>query len=164
MSSWTPQELEQVPILENRYASFVKGKLPSGKSLIFFTLHLQHQTATASQIETSFARLKREESQRRLLQALINTRRPDESVVIAGDFNTCDPLLLLEQSGFKEISSVAKSLERWDHNSFHDWESPLPRESAHFDRIFVTPELANGEARIGESLASDHFPVSYKLP
>jgi endonuclease/exonuclease/phosphatase family metal-dependent hydrolase len=162
MSSWTPEELEQVPILENRYASFVKGRLPGGKHLMFFTLHLQHQTSAASQLESSFAHLKREESQRRLLQALMKTRRAEESVVIAGDFNTGEPLRLLEQAGFKEISTVAKSLERWEHNSFHDWEAPLGGE--HFDRVFVTPELEGGDARIGESLASDHFPVSYRLP
>lgn len=164
LSSWTQAELEQVPILENRYASFVKGRLVTGQRLLFITLHMQHQTATASRIEQSFANLKREEAQRRILTALMNSRKPEELVVIAGDFNTSDPLLLLEQAGLKEVSSIAKSLERWECNSFHDWADPLPTGTEHFDRIFVTDELAGGRARIGESLASDHFPVSYKLP
>lgn len=161
MSSWTPAELEQVPILENRYASFVKGELASGQKLTFFTLHMQHQTATASSLEQICTHHKREESQQRIVEAFQNVENMDGLVIVAGDFNTAESQRLLEQAGLQEVSSSASFLERWEHNSFHDWKAPL--KGKHFDRIFVTSKLGGGIARIGESLASDHFPVSYTL-
>jgi len=162
LSSWSDRELEQVPILENRYASFVKGVLPTGQRLLFFTLHLQHQTATAEPLEAAMTKLKRDESQRRLLTALMHTQQSGDLAVIAGDFNTAEKLTQFETAGLQEVSSAAAHLERWEHNSFHDWDDQM--NGVHFDRIFVSEGLVGGDARIGESEASDHYPVSYRLP
>lgn len=162
LSSWSPHELEQVPILEKRYSSFIKGRLHDGRSLLFFTLHLQHAIANASPLELALARMKREESQSRLLQTLGAKVHAHYLVIVAGDFNTAEPLFNFEESLLLEVAKAAKVKERWSYNSFHDWKAPAAGK--HIDRIFVTAELAGGVAKIGTSLASDHFPVSYQLP
>lgn len=161
LSGWSPEELASVPILEKRYASFIQGRLASGRRLLFFTLHLQHQTKNPTELEMFFAKQKREEAQVRLLDAIRTQRRSGESVIVAGDFNTPEVLPRLETSELQEVSRVAKTRERWECNSFHDW-NPQAR-SEHIDRIFVSSDLNSGIARIGDSLASDHFPVSYQL-
>lgn len=161
LSSWLPHELSQVPILENRYGSFVKGTLSSGQKLTFYTLHFQHQTSGAQLLESQVTQLKRAEAQRSLVTHLLNNQEKDELVIIAGDFNSSEPLLEFAAAGIREVNSVVENLERWDHDSFHDWKDP--KNGNHFDRVFISKEVSGGSARIGDSLASDHYPVVYKL-
>lgn len=160
LSSWTTAELSEVPILENRYASYVGGKLSNGQRLLFVTLHLQHTTAVPTPEELNLTELKRVEAHR-VLRDFLAARPAHESIFVAGDFNSVvTPHELLGR--VVPAEGVAKTLERWEHDSFHDWEVPIG--GGHLDKLLVSSDLSGGTLRIEESRQSDHYPVSYKLP
>jgi endonuclease/exonuclease/phosphatase family metal-dependent hydrolase len=160
LSSWTTQELEQVPILENRYGSYVAGKLMNGRKIIFVTVHLQHTTEKPSQLEMDLTALKRYEAHK-VLRNFLDSRPMDESLFVAGDFNAPEEPRALHARVIP-AENVAASLERWEHDSFHDWEHPMG--SNHLDKVLVSRDLQGGHLRIGESRQSDHYLVSYTLP
>lgn len=160
LSSWTAAELASVPILENRYASYVGGQLSDGRRLLFVTLHLQHTTAAPTAAELKLTKVKRVEAHR-VLRDFLATRPMDESIFVAGDFNsvvTPDELI----GRVVPAENVASTLERWENDSFHDWEVPIG--GGHLDKLLVSSDLSGGILRIEESRQSDHYPVSYTLP
>lgn len=161
VSSWFPIELMQVPSLENRYASFVSGLVDGSKPLVFGNTHLQHTTHSPSAVEASITAMKRQEAAGVLvdeLQEPLNTGTP---VALVGDFNAHEPFDAFRKAGLFDSSSLAQQTERFEHNSFHDWE--YPKFGEHLDRIYVTGSLASGTHRVGDALCSDHYPVSYSL-
>lgn len=159
LSSWNEAELALVPILENRYASYVSGRLFDGRKLLFVTLHLQHTTATPTPVESILTAGKRLEAQG-VLRQFLEARPVDESIFVAGDFNAVDePSSLYGRVILGELA--AERLERWPHDSFHDWEESIG--GGHLDKVLISSDLSGGILRIEESRQSDHYPVSYKI-
>ena len=162
LSSWTEEELSEVPILEARYASFVKLQAVTGAILWFYTLHLQHETEECSPGESAMARAKREQGQQRVAEHICNHVLEDEAVVLGGDFNTSTTsIVLFELAGLESIELRAEFVQNWDSNSFHDWESP--RDGKHIDHILFAGPVLILEAAIVQSNASDHYPVKTRI-
>lgn len=161
LSSWTPEELRALPILENRYASYVSGTLTdSGIKLLFVTLHLQHTTANSTVLEQALTAQKRSDAQS-VLKSFLHSRQEGESIFVAGDFNTVEePTALYGRVTPAEFT--ATTLERWEDDSFHDWEEPIG--GGHLDKVLISSDLSGGILRIGDSRQSDHYPVTYTLP
>lgn len=158
LSGWNQAELALVPILEARYASFVKLQTADGSILWFYTLHLQHETTAASPIEAKYARAKREEGQQVLAKHIQRHRAPGETAIVAGDFNASEVSpVLSELVGLEDIAQRARSVENWRFNSFHDWRHP--EDSEHIDHVLISGPGEVSEAAIVLSNASDHHPV-----
>ena len=158
LSSWTEEELAVVPTLENRYASFLKLKTAEGGVLWFYTLHLQHVTATATPPQIELSRLKQEEGQRVVADHILRQRAPEDSVAVAGDFNTTETAdSLRDIAGLANISELAESLENWSFDSFHDWVHP--KRGEHIDHVLYAGSGSVLEASIVMSNSSDHHPV-----
>ena len=158
LSGWNQAELALVPILEARYASFVKLQTVDGSVLWFYTLHLQHERLEASAIESQFARAKREEGQRVVAEHIRKNRAEGETAIVAGDFNASETSpVLAELAGLENITARAESVENWGFNSFHDWRHP--EESEHIDHVLITGPGEVSEASIVLSNSSDHHPV-----
>lgn len=156
LSSWTEEELLSVPTLENRYASFVELRSRTcGSKLWFYTLHLQHQTATASEIEATLTELKREQSQTLLAEHMASAIARGETVVLGGDFNS--PRVSGSLSSLANICSKADIVENWHLDSFHDWIHP--ENSEHIDHVLFAGPGRVRNASIVLSNASDHHPV-----
>lgn len=162
LSSWTDEELSETPILEARYASFVKLQAVNGAILWFYTLHLQHATENGSPREVLAAQSKQEQGQQRVAEHIRSHVLENETVVLGGDFNT--PTLsttLFESTGLENIVQRAKSVQNWDSNSFHDWS--YPQDGAHIDHMLFAGPVSILEASMVQSSASDHFPVRAKV-
>lgn len=158
LSSWTPEELTQVPILEARYASFVKLQTADSKTLWFYNLHLQHETLQASAIESTLARAKREDAQQTLAAHIVSSCKQGETVVVAGDFNSSKvSSCLFEIARLENIVSRTEQVENWTANSFHDWRHPV--DSEHIDHVLIAGPSTVIEASIVLSNFSDHHPV-----
>jgi endonuclease/exonuclease/phosphatase family metal-dependent hydrolase len=159
LSAWTPEELAEVPILEARYASFVKLQTMSGTILWFYTLHLQHFTDHGSAREVELALAKQEEAQRVLAAHIASSVREGETVVVAGDFNALQTSPVL--APLEHMNHYAQRKAHWEHNSFHDWT--YPQTSEHIDHVLLAGPGAVCEAAIILSKASDHYPVRATL-
>lgn len=161
LSSWSEKELEKVPTLENRYGTYVKGHLSSGLPFAFLNVHLQHTRAEANSHELHITAMKRQESYRKMLMVMHNLHGEKAEFMVVGDFNSPQEPTHFRDYGLLSVHEVARGVEHWESNSFHNWE--YPSLSQHLDKMYVTSGLRGGLARIELSDASDHYPVSYAI-
>jgi len=159
LSSWTDEEIAEVPILENRYASFVKLLVKGSDHVLwFYTLHLQHETSRAGERELELAHEKREDGEHVVADHIHDHVGLGETVILGGDFNTVElSPYLFERAGLRDVSELAGWVKHWERNSFHNWDHPLTGE--HIDHMLIAGPARVEEAEIVHSNASDHHPV-----
>jgi len=159
LSSWTNEELAEVPILENRYASFVKLLHRESQQVVwFYTLHLQHETSRATEREAELAQEKREQGEHLVADHIHDHVALGETVILGGDFNAVDVSPYLhDRAGLEDVANLASVVKNWQRNSFHNWDHPL--EGKHIDHMLIGGPARVEEAEIVHSNASDHHPV-----
>lgn len=86
-------------------------------------------------------------------------RDEDLPVVVTGDFN--EAAWSLTARYFKKVGGYVDP--RTGRGMFASWHAEHPLARSPIDQIYVTPDMAVAEFRIGPYVGSDHFPVIVRI-
>lgn len=129
-----------------------------GHRFLALNTHLDNEGKTA-----------RLEGAREILQFLSTHRKPGESVLMTGDFNSepgSPPYQALTSSplGLRDSRTISKSPPLGPEGTFNDFQA-LPKDSQRIDYVLVDPSIDVDRYAVlawhrdGGRVASDHFPV-----